>query len=643
MGENNELKKKWENQFEDLGRLVSRRKYLVLIIMLIIALLPISQLPRLKVDQSPEGFLNKEDPVRVAYEQFRDQFGRGDMIIIGIGPVDVFSDSVMEKIKSIHQKIERNAPYLDKVTSLYNARNIRGEGDSLVVEDLFQDWPEKQKNMKEQKYLALSNSQYKNLLISEDARYTTILVKPSAYRKVSEKDLMSEFENENNEIRESSSPKKRPYLTSKEMMELVQFVDTTIKKYKKPELDIYIAGTPVSEFVLDKWMEKDMQTSLLLCISAIAVLLILLFRNALGLFLPLLTVILALLSTFGLIASADIPLRMPIMILPVFTLVVGIAYSIHIMTIYFKYVRQGETKEDALACTLQNRISLILLSFSRFAINKPYTVLSGAAILVGISIYGLFLINWSYDVLRWIPEESELRIATERIDKSLRGSMNLELIIDSGKQNGFMDPKNMKSLDQLSEEILKMRDGELFVGQASSLADVVKEINKALNENNPEFYRIPDDDLLLAQELMLFENSGSDDLEFITDPNYSLVRLSLKLPYADAIKYIRFVRDIVAKAKSKFNADFQISHTGAITIFFETINAAMTSLAESYVVALIVISLLMVMFVGDIKLGLLAMIPNLCPIIISMGLIIPLFRKRQKRKGVPLIPLLFQL
>ena len=38
-----------------------------------------TQLPALTMDSSTEGFLHKTDPIRIAYDEFRDQFGRDEI------------------------------------------------------------------------------------------------------------------------------------------------------------------------------------------------------------------------------------------------------------------------------------------------------------------------------------------------------------------------------------------------------------------------------------------------------------------------------------------------------------------------------------------------------------------------------------
>ncbi len=60
-----------------------------------------------------------------------------------------------------------------------------------------------------------------------------------------------------------------------------------------------------------------------------------------------------------------------------------------------------------------------------------------------------------------------------------------------------------------------------------SIVDIIKEINQALNGNNEDFYKIPDNKALIAQELLLFENSGSEDLEKVVDSDYKTTRLTI--------------------------------------------------------------------------------------------------------------------
>ena len=76
----------------------------------------------------------------------------------------------------------------------------------------------------------------------------------------------------------------------------------------------------------------------------------------------------------------------------------------------------------------------------------------------------------------------------------------------------YPDPESKELRDGIAD-FYEIEMDNVFVGKAWSLTTILKEINQALNENRSEFYAIPQNRDLVAQEFLLFENSGSDDLE----------------------------------------------------------------------------------------------------------------------------------
>ena len=64
----------------------------------------------------------------------------------------------------------------------------------------------------------------------------------------------------------------------------------------------------------------------------------------------------------------------------------------------------------------------------------------------------------------------------------------------------------------------------------------------------------------------------------------------------------------------------RVTVTGFLVLLTRAIDAMMRSMATSYAISLAVISLLMVFLVGNIRIGLLSMIPNLVPILFTLGL-----------------------
>jgi hypothetical protein len=58
-----------------------------------------------------------------------------------------------------------------------------------------------------------------------------------------------------------------------------------------------------------------------------------------------------------------------------------------------------------------------------------------------------------------------------------------------------------------------------------------------------------------------------------------------------------------------------------MALMARTMPATLNSMAKSYVAAFLVITIMMILLVENIKLGILSMVPNLLPIILTMGLI----------------------
>ena len=137
-----DIRKRIELWFESFARTIYRNRYKTLLISFLSIAAIVSQIPKLTIDISTEGFMHKSDPARVDYDTFRDQFGRDELIVVAIQSPEVFEKNFLHSLKELHDDLAENIPYIEDITSLINARNTRGEEDELIVEDLLENWPE---------------------------------------------------------------------------------------------------------------------------------------------------------------------------------------------------------------------------------------------------------------------------------------------------------------------------------------------------------------------------------------------------------------------------------------------------------------------------------------------------------------------
>jgi len=699
---NGGLKQRIEKGFYNFGLLIFENRLKTLLLMILIMAGLFSQIPKLTIDTSSEGFLHDDDPILKVYNEFRDQFGRDERIMLAIESPDIFTQKFITKLKKLHQELEENVPYLDEVNSLINARNTRGEGDNLVVEDLFEQWPETDAQMQAKKNLTMSSELYKNLYISEDARFTTIVISSVAYSPVgNEEDIEFGFDDtldptQTDAVSPASSKAPRSasgqpqFLTDEESSEMVRKVAEIAEKYRADDFLIFTAGSPVVIDAIKQSMKTDMQTSTKYGLLSIIVFLFILFRRTAGVALPLLVVILTLISTFSLMGATGTPLKLPTQILPSFLLAVGVAASVHVLSIFYNTFNKNGDKKTAIAHALghsglaiamtslttaasllsfsmsevapiadlgkfaaagvmvsllytlvllpsliavtpmkpkqdlstKNRTALmdkVLLGFAHVSTtySKQIVVISG--LIFFIAFFGLLKISFFHDPLKWMPETWDVRQATELLDVKMKGTGVLEVVIDTGKENGLYEPKIIQALDQLHTTINKLTLEDIFVGKTMSLVDVLKESNRALHENKQAYYTPPKERDLIAQELLLFENSGSDDLEDLVDNQFSKARFTIKTPWMDAARNAKLIKEIEAEFAQALGDSATTSVTGMGSLFGRTMDASINSTKVSYLAAAVVITIMMIFMLGNVKLGLVSMIPNLLPIIISLS------------------------
>ncbi len=682
--------------FSRFGSMVFHHRWLTLLLVIFVVAGFASQLPKLVMDTSTEGFLHEKDPALIAYNKFREQFGRDELILLTIQGKDVFDLEFLKKLKQLHRELADNTPYLDDITSLINARNTRGSKGELLVEDLLEYWPQNEDQLLEIKLRAMSNPTYRNMLLSEDGTITTIVLKTDAY--VSEQNLndaLAGFDSAPEPITELTP------LSDAQNAEVVAKVSAIAEKYQEDNFKLYVAGTPVVTDYLKKSMQSNMRKFMLMGIIAIALILFLLFRRISGVILPVVTVILSLISTLGLMGAVGIPIKLPTQILPSFILAVGVGASVHLLAVFFqrlqllhegKETTESEShKEAAISYALGHsglaivmtslttaaglasfagaevapisdlgivaaigiliallytlvltpallallplkaksssssssrtqRMDKLLLGIADFSTDRSRLVLFISALFLVIGISGAAQVRFSHFPFKWLPEDNTSRVATEFVNERMRGASSVEVVVDTGEKNGFYQPERMQGLALLSDEIATIDRGKIYVGKTLSLADILKEINRALNENRSDFYVIPDNRQLIAQEFLLFENSGSDDLEDFVDSQFSKARFTIKMPWADAILYKDFLADIHDRFKRVMGDDVSITITGINALLSRTMSATIFSMAQSYIIAGVVITFMMILLIGNVRIGLVSMIPNLTPIILTLGL-----------------------
>lgn len=277
-------------------------------------------------------------------------------------------------------------------------------------------------------------------------------------------------------------------------------------------------------------------------------------------------------------------------------------------------------REESGNANKMSRTDRVLQAIGGACSRKPWRVTFVASGVAAFAIAGALQVQFSHNPMEWFKDDSIVKIASNIIDERLGGTLPMEVLIDTGRENGVQEPAVLNRIQEMHERIDRFVADGHNLGKAASVVDVVRETHQALNENRADFYTIPQDNRVVAQEFLLFENSGSDDLEDVVDTKFSLTRFTLRMPDGEAYDRADFIIEATSEFKRIMGDEAQVTITGLSVIMNRTMNAVVHSLSRSYVLALLLITPLMMLLIGSLRRGLVSMVPNLLPILLTLGL-----------------------
>lgn len=692
-------RKQVELGFEAWGHFIYRARWSALTGCLVLTGWLLSFLPGLTVDNSTESFLLPDDPAVIVYNEFRDQFGRDDRVILAVETSDLFRFEFLERLKELHETIESEVPNIVEIESLLNARTTRGEENELIVGELLEEWPESTADLEAFREIVFSNPLYVNSLVSADGKMTAIAISPATYSSLEGSDdslggfddvgISSDgsFLDDVSSAAEHSSP---VYLTDKEGEAIIEGLSLLIERFDAPDFRLHLAGALVMTHRLNSTLSSDLGLLLPCTLVLMCLILALLFRRIGGVLLPVMIVVLSLTATLGLMIALGIPGSAAVQILPVFLLTVGICDAVHILAIVYRLRMEGKGEEDSVAQALGHSgfavlmtsvttavgmasfmtaemasiadlgllapigvmvafvytmvllpalvaifpmpvpkigkiatgvfpMEGVLVAAGTFAARSPWRILFPTFLLIVIGVLGALQIRFSHDGLSWFPETDRLHEDFRAIDENLGGSISLEVVVDTGEAGGLYEPKMMADIERASWEIQNVAVAPIVVGKTFSILDIVKETHQALNENRPEMNRIPETRSAIAQELLLFENSGSDDTEEFVDTEFRKARISVRVSNVDALLYPPYIAKVERTLERRLGPGTSFEITGLMMLLSEIFESLIRSLLRSYAFALIVITPLMMLLLGSLRRGLVSMVPNLIPVLAVLG------------------------
>ncbi|CAA0124560.1 Acyltrehalose exporter MmpL10 [BD1-7 clade bacterium] len=663
------IKTRIHHNFAQLGEFIYRYPKATLIAALAIAIFCCAWLGQLRIDTSNESNLDKDHPAVKVYHDFHDQYGFEEAAVLMIKTDDLFDHNFLKKLSRLHHQLEAEVVFLDDIKSMISTDLVFGEDDDLVVENLVLSFPQDADELARFKHHALNNTLFTEGFISRSGDYTSVFMYQQAYSPElldgkkqpfssqeqhqfmeSIRAVISEYQADDFDISIGGGPMIGNTLLSKIAFETPVFAGLSNLVIL---ILLYILFRRVSAVLLPL-MVINISLASLFGLMAMFDVALSSFSQILPSFILTVGVCdsVHFLSIFyqkyeehqdkkRAIQEALSHTGMPMMltslttavgmlsfafadIVPIGALGKFAAAGVMIAWFYTIVLLPSVLTLARISPTPRGKGTLVksqqfLSRCGELGWHYPKAVTFTFGVILAAAIWSVSQLHFEHDPVKWLPEESEMPKSIKLLNDEFFGAIAVEVLLDTHQENGVKNTEMMTALEALNEMGESFSYNGVQMQSSRSVVDTLKQVHLGLNGNDPDFYSLPDSDELVAQELLLFEMSGGSELQRQVNSDFSSARVTMLGPWRDIIAYSEFVEKLEVEVRKIVGDLADVSVTGVIYLLSPVQKLAIETMAKSYISAAFVVTLMMILMIGSLRLGLLSMIPNLLPIIVGMG------------------------
>ena len=208
------------------------------------------------------------------------------------------------------------------------------------------------------------------------------------------------------------------------------------------------------------------------------------------------------------------------------------------------------------------------------------------------------------------------------ITRSQLGSQySYEVLLEYDKEDAIKNPQVLKNMDELSRRIGTLSMTKVSNGKerVSSVTKVIKEMNRTLNEDNPDYYVIPDDQDLVSQIMFLYEISGGSDLYDYISEDFKAAYLHVELSGYDGEECVKNMDMVAQWVKELFPDATNAGVVGEVMQYAKMNGKLVRGSLKSIGTSLVIICIMLILAFTSFRTGFIAMIPNIAPMVLIAG------------------------
>ncbi|MFD0963084.1 efflux RND transporter permease subunit [Pseudofulvibacter geojedonensis] len=613
----------------------------------------------LQIEGDIDIYFSEDNPQLKGLHLIHDEYEKTDNVLIVVEPKDgnVFTKKSLNLIENLTDELWLT-PYASRVDALSNFQHTEVDGDFLKVSNLVEDASEYSvKEVERIKSIALNEKQLIDRLVSKSGHVAGIFV-TIKFPKV---DAMSE------------GP------------EVVEFIKSTVQKYKTDEVSLRPTGTVIIDNTFAEIAGKDMQTLMPLMYLVILIMLFVAFRSVSGTIGTLIVIICSIAISLGVFGFLGFNVNNLTAISPTMIMTIVIADCVHLLTTLSQQIRLGVERKQALkdsiiinakpifVTSVTTIVGFLSMNFSDippfrelgnivsigvfcgfvFSLMflpallaiigfKPLVKAKSTMVQRGFKKLGVFLIRQPKQVLvvvtivflglsafvvkneindmflDYFDQDMKIIKDTKFTVDNLTGIYSMEFSLGTGTEQGVTDPAYLKKVEEFENWFLSQDK----VIDVSAFTETIRTINRTMNNDNPEYYRIPEDKKLISQYLLLYEMNlpiGRDINNMVNlDKSASRFRVSFENLYTKDLKKLENAANQWLVDNSPKEMWFQGTSNSVIVNHMTENNV--NFMVKGFLIAILFITFLIILSTKSLKFGMLSLIPNIMPGLIAFGI-----------------------
>lgn len=238
-----------------------------------------------------------------------------------------------------------------------------------------------------------------------------------------------------------------------------------------------------------------------------------------------------------------------------------------------------------------------------------YLITGSFIALTVLSVYIAIQNEVNSDPIKYFDPHVPLRSAYDFAGTKIDGLRGVEFVADSGVEEGIKNPEFLRKLDKF----IAFLEKDEQISQVQSVVTIIKKMNQTLNLNDPAFFKIPDTNKAVAEQLFLYTLGLPQGMDLNNQFTLDNRKLRMKVVWSiDTSKESEIKMNYILDKAKEF--DLNVIAVGNAPLNLSMNKEVVDSFFKSMMTALLLVSLLLLFVYKDLYISALSLFPNVIPL-----------------------------